>query len=804
MNSFGLGITVSAKNQASPALGEAERSLNSLEKSARRALGGFFAMQQLQRGFQVGMSFLKGAFAMTGDARQFEVTMSQLGVISEASAEQMLIFRKAAMDAGLESLHGPQEMADAMKQLAQSGYDAESSIKMAKDALRLMTASGGDIKDITSAARVLSMIQKTWPEEAAGGLDKIAKMANMTTAEFHEMETLISHVMRGTGMKPTLDQTFALTGFVRNLSANMESAATNVGVIMERLQARSHTKAIEALGVKVYDETAKRFRQPLDILYDLYSNDKFKALGRGQGELLQKAFGSRQNVGLNALFNQLQAGQKVNGVLLQGADLIKYYTESIKNAAGESKKFEDAMLNTYDGLMKTIDATQKLIRIEVGEALMNAVKPLLQFVLPVLRAIGRALEMLPAQVKVVIAQVVLFGAVATTVALGLGAVFAGLAATLAIIGPEIVLGIGAALLVVVPIVGGLAAGIGLVGAALYAAFGENMSGIASGFGAFIENAKLGFQVLGQLINQGGTSGDVDRQIMDPKNRGLLDFLMGVWLWMNRIKNFAENMWEGFKEGLREMSGPMQGLMETFDGLLQMFGVSAGSVKSNEQAYRDWGTAGKQLGVTLATLANVGMVMITGAIKALMLMMDAVSQMLENYGYSGPLGMKKFGNDAKFYGQMLSGHPLDAYETSKQGDVIDIQNAWLKEHPDKQGTKGEWADFVSSRMATGLSAFSLGTGGTGLEDMSALIGQGPPPVAGRKSSIQVPDIGPHPGVANAEAMQTVVMNQSKLPKNGDMVFYNTVRVGEAKVHEEMTRVAHGDWVRSGLTPPEFGR
>ncbi len=516
-------------------------------------------------------------------------------------------------------------------------------------------------------------------------------------------------------------------------------------------------------------------------------------MGRERGEILQKAFGSRQNVGLNAFFRQLETGEKVNGVLYQGAELVKLYLDRVKNAEGESRRFEEAMEGTYDGLMKFISAAQQVVRIQIGEALMNAVRPLLQVVLPVLRAIGETLEAMPAHVKTVIAQIVLLGAVGTTVALGLGAVLAGVVATLVVIGPE-VFALG---LVASAAFAGLAAGAALVGAALYAVFGNDLNDFASGITKFIADAKLSFAVLGQLIKQGGTSGEVNDRIMNPMNRGLLDFLMGVWLWMNRIKNFATSMWDGFKEALREMSGPMEGLMDTFDQLLGMFGVSAGTVKSNEQAYRDWGEAGRALGGTLATLANVGMVLITGAIKALMLLMDAAHQMMENFGYTGPLGLKKFANDAKFYGQAFTAHPLDAMETARHGKVLDLESQWIKEHPNGQGSMDERRRFATLNAMNPLVAKEF------LEmeptDITPHI-QGPSSVAA-----SVPAMGTnHPGVAAAEAIQTVVLNKSRVPQAGDMVFYNTFKVGEEIIHSQMSRIAAGDANRSGLPWDGMGR
>jgi hypothetical protein len=69
------------------------------------------------------------------------------------------------------------------------------------------------------------------------------------------------------------------------------------------------------------------------------------------------------------------------------------------------------------------------------------------------------------------------------------------------------------------------------------AFRNNVGGIADFARGVWEKISLAFRWLVQLFEQGGFSGAVREELNHAENRGLKDFLINVYLWVNRIRNF---------------------------------------------------------------------------------------------------------------------------------------------------------------------------------------------------------------------------------------------------------------------------
>jgi TP901 family phage tail tape measure protein len=611
MNWFGLGFSIQAKDQTGPAIASAEGSLNRLSNAAAGVGRAFAGMAVLKQGFDAGIGFMKSAFDMTDDAKKFELSMAQLRVISHANVDEMAAFRKGAIDSGIETMHGPQEAVDVMKQLAQNGFSAAQALTMSKDALKLLTASGGEIKDAGDAAQILAMSQRAFGVSSREAIDQLAMTANMTSASFGEMQTMVSHMMRGTGMKPKMEEAFALAGLARNMSGNMENASTSVAVMMERFQNVKKMKPFEALGVEIFDKKLNQFKGPVEIMQSLFRNEKWKKLDlQTQVGMLSQGFGSRQQGAINSLMIQMERGMEIAGVgFVKGGALLDAFVDKIKNSKGASDEFVNAVTATYDGMEKRLISLNKTLRIQAGEGFMEVFRPIIGVVAQLGVALARVFEAIPIGVRVGIARAAVLAAVFTTATFAVGMLIAALPLIGMVFGA-----ISTPLLIAVGAMAAITAAAGVMGAAFYAAWKTNLGGVQDlVMGAFTK-IKLGFEVFKQLFERGSTWGDIDKQIMDPENNGLMVFIKQVWMWLGRIKQFAMGVWDGFVEGIQK-AGLMQILIDDFKFLLGLLGLTDTSVGENVNMWNRMADIGRVVGSVLSVIANVGLFGINLALGA---------------------------------------------------------------------------------------------------------------------------------------------------------------------------------------------
>ena len=70
----------------------------------------------------------------------------------------------------------------------------------------------------------------------------------------------------------------------------------------------------------------------------------------------------------------------------------------------------------------------------------------------------------------------------------------------------------------------------------------------------------------QLFEQGGFSGAVRDELNRAENRGLKDFLINVFLWVNRIRNFFSGIAAGFSAGIEAARPTLEAFMNALTRL----------------------------------------------------------------------------------------------------------------------------------------------------------------------------------------------------------------------------------------------
>lgn len=582
MNNLGLGFVFTARDLASGAIANVERSFTSLDRKV--GLGGDriqSAFQQLGTGLAgltAGAGLVATGFSLANAAGDFEQGIAAVAAVSGATAQELDQLRAAAIDAGVATQFAPTEATLGLRDLAQAGFNAQESIQLLLPVLDLAAGSLGELSP-QQAAGLASQAMKAFgisTDQAGESVDRMLQAVNVFALNANELPLALGTASRGSqALSQSLSETLISLGLVKNIIPGVESASTAVAVAMERMADPKVQQQLRGLGVSVTDSQS-RFRSFLDIVGDMAPQlDRMSEAQRSA--FLLATFGREALGGVNAILTQVTNGLRTTtGETVRGAQAIGYLRDQFENAGGTAAGFRDKMLSTFQGQKRLLAGSLQTLAIVAGEPFAQVFRPLVTLLVDVVNAVLGVFRALPAPVKRAFAAFVVgAGAVVALV----GAVIAAKAGlALLVIGLKAAgLTMGGLLATVLPAVlvfGALA----LAVAGFVVAFRANVGGIADFFQRVGARVSLAFRGLMQLFEQGGFSGALREELGRAENEGLKGFLIRVFQIAFRIQRFFEAIGQGF-------SAAIEGARPVFEGFVDALGRlgAALGLVSNEAA-----------------------------------------------------------------------------------------------------------------------------------------------------------------------------------------------------------------------------
>ncbi|RTL06453.1 phage tail tape measure protein [Candidatus Dependentiae bacterium] len=606
MNELGLGVVFDAKDLATGTMQKVSKGLLDITGASSEAGEAikkhFAAFSTGMAMFGAGASMLGGAFALANVSGKFSEQVAIVGAVAGASASELKDLEKAAIDAGVATQFSPNEAIVGLGDLTQSGYSATESIELLRPVLDLAAGSLGKLSP-SGAAGLASQTLKAFSlssDQAGVTVDKLLQSVNAFAISAEELPLALATVTRGSiALNQNLDESLIAFGMVKDIIPGVERSSTAVATAMERMVTPDTQRALKSIGVAAVDSNGK-FRSFLDIIVDLQ-----KALG-GMNEakkaaFLQKTFGTEALGGLNAILTQLENGVKAAG-MKTGAEAVEHLRNSMANAAGTAANFRDAMLGTYEGQKKLVAGSLETLSIVVGKPFEEALKPAVTAFLDAINAVLAVVQSMPTGMKNFIAQVVVgVGAILTLV----GGVLAGKAA-LALMAA----GLEAIGVTVAGVVSAIAPAIGiiLVLGAVIAAFKIAVEKDIGGIGTFFSDAydviALTFGAIGQLISDGGFSGEILNEL-DAGNEGIENFAVNVYLVINRVIEFFEQLGSGFSSAIEEAGPTFEAFKNSIMGIVDLFEGLFTDIDPGQAvgAFNSVGAAGDKVGRILARVAT---------------------------------------------------------------------------------------------------------------------------------------------------------------------------------------------------------
>lgn len=607
LNAFGLGIVLTAKNQASPVfkqvghdLGQLKGQVGAASRAMGDSMGGIYrdasgrlrdgrgrfvaeagrtggaAASALSRAFGAksgnlfgglggllpGLGAGLGLKGLLDEGGQFAQGLSLLGQKSEATRGELAAFRKAAIDLGLTTTFSPTQAIDGMTALSSAGLQVKEVLDTIAPTLKFTQAAAGKLNTgqvAELAAQAMAMFNVS-SKNVGGTMDMMTKAAAVFAMEISDLPLGLANASRGVNqLHASSEDTLVTFGLMRKMMPLVASAGTAVGMTMEAMARKDVQGKLKGLGIAV-EGVGGKFRPFLDVIGDMLPEMQ-KMTQVQRAAFLQTTFGADAVQGLGAIFTQLENGiSGANGKLLKGSEAIAFLRAQMRDSTGELDKAAVAAGVGFTGAMEKLTAKSKTAAILIGEELGKIVAPMVDRIGSGLAAAATYFDGLSASAK-------RNAALITLVVAGLGSVFAAAG------GP------------VTLVLAGIVAGI--VG--FKAAVDANIGGIGDKFASWVRGAKLAWDGISQLFTQGGFSGAVRAELNKAENSGIKNFAISLFVWGNRIKNFIVGIGEGFSVGL-ERSAPA---FKALGAALERVGVALGLTSKNDPAANvsAWAKAG---------------------------------------------------------------------------------------------------------------------------------------------------------------------------------------------------------------------
>jgi hypothetical protein len=539
--SLGLGIVITASDLASGAIKSVAKSFAGLDDAATKAQEKFAA--RLGKGLFGGMGM--------------EPTLAILKDLGKATGVMAL---------GVAGLTGAFKLAD-------EASDFEFRLAELRNTTKLST---DQVEAFRKKSLELGASGSTGPRSVS---DAFRELASSTLTGKQALDAL----------EPTVDLLHA--------SFNRLSPEQAGGLVAKTLEA--------------FPELANNSTHAVDLLARAFKGGlKPEEIARAMERAARgsKFLGTSLEEVLTTLGGSAGAGLQVSRLSEQTVkaashtDKFALAAERMRRALGDStvtaRSSAAAMESTWKSLRGSISAALETLALEVGMPLLDAFKPVLQFVVSGLQSLTKFVVNLSAPVKKTFAQFFVLG----SVALILGGLKMAFVALLPVIGSV------AAALAPLLLTGALIAGAAYL---IYKAWDTNFGGLRDAVEEVFGKVKLAVLSLVELFTKGEISGALADDLLKAENGGVYDFVEAI---SRAVASIRETWTEigpdviSVFQSIKTIAEPIvKGMIDAFKGLSQAVGGAfiavAGILSGNfKSIYRG-----------VAMLANGGIDILNGMI-----------------------------------------------------------------------------------------------------------------------------------------------------------------------------------------------
>jgi TP901 family phage tail tape measure protein len=321
---------------------------------------------KMVQGASVGLVAAFG-FAVAASAR-FEKAMSNVKAVSQASSQEMVKLRSAALEAGRTTAFSAVQAAEAEHELAKAGVSvADIAGGALKGALNLAAAAEINVAEGAEIAANAMTVFGLKGKDVGHVADVLAAAANKSTTDVHQMGLslrMAGQVASQTGL--SLEDTVgALTLFAAE-GLKGSDAGTSFKVMLQRLtpQSKEAQAAMDKLGFSAYD-----------------ANGNFVGLQEMSARMKEAFSGltpEARNSAMGIIFGS-DAVRAANIIYKHGAEGVRTYTDAV-NDQGYAQAVAQTRMDNLIGDFKLLKAALESALIETGTSANAAMRDMVQWV----------------------------------------------------------------------------------------------------------------------------------------------------------------------------------------------------------------------------------------------------------------------------------------------------------------------------------------------------------------------------------------------------------------------------------------
>lgn len=347
---------------------------------------------------KLGSELVNVARDVVQTGEQFSASMSEVGAISGATAEELNELEQAARLYGSTTKFSATEAADALKYMALAGWNSQQAIAGLPAVLDLAAASGMDLGRASDIVTDYITAFGLEVEDASRFVDIMSyAMSNSNTTTEMLGEAYKNCAATAKSMGFSVEETTAALMTMANAGVKGGEAGTTLNTLMTRLATNTKGCADELAkyGVHIYDEQGK-MHSLSEIMNGLIS--VFETLTQQEQANLSKMIaGTNQYAGFQTLMQGMSEKVKAAGMSFED------YTAALEQCEGTSNDMAKTMSNNLTGDLKTLESALDELKLKLFDSaetpLRNIVKAITEKGVP-------ALEMLINNIDKIIPVVV--------------------------------------------------------------------------------------------------------------------------------------------------------------------------------------------------------------------------------------------------------------------------------------------------------------------------------------------------------------------------------------------------------------
>jgi TP901 family phage tail tape measure protein len=324
---------------------------------------------------------------------QFSASMSEVGAISGATAEELSELEQTARLYGSTTKFSATEAADALKYMALAGWNSQQAIAGLPAVLDLAAASGMDLGRASDIVTDYITAFGLAAEDSARFVDIMSyamSHSNTTTEMLGEAYKNCAATAKSMGF--SVEETTSALMTMANAGVKGGEAGTTLNTLMTRLATNTKGCADELskYGVEIYDSQGK-MHSLSEIMSGLIS--AFQSLNQQQQANLSKMIaGTNQYSGFQTLMQGMSESAKAAGMSFED------YTAALKECDGASSDMAKTMSNNLTGDLKTLQSALDELKLKLFDSaetpLRNIVKTITEKGVPALETLINHLDII--------------------------------------------------------------------------------------------------------------------------------------------------------------------------------------------------------------------------------------------------------------------------------------------------------------------------------------------------------------------------------------------------------------------------